>query len=419
MTSIFGIYNLATGILLLLFCPFILKLIKEHWDDNRYASQSSILVMISCIVVGLYFIILSLPVFLQALKVNFANELMFIWYRSLMELPLPIPFSSFVFYFGGIIFLFITVYYFYESWQKKWIGTVEPKDRRKIHSLDKELSRKTFHICVIGVIVCYLIVGDLIGTAVYDSIAEVYDFYFKGFQSFYRSIFTIPYNLTDPTDPTNVFNPGDIIYLIQYGPAVWFPGIELILGKGICVFAFVIIGNLLMITDFIRIYNYRFYPIKEITFVYREKERSVLGPHIFLVFGILFSTVLFSGPIAMSTIAMSGFGDACATIVGVSIGKRHIQGGKSKKTWEGCIAGFTSSFAFGVISYVLVGLIWYRNLSFMDILIIGTVVNLIGATAFFLFDYFSPPIELSDNIVNPIMLPIIMGLSSLFIFGVW
>ncbi|MFX0139479.1 MAG: hypothetical protein ACFFDN_37910 [Candidatus Hodarchaeota archaeon] len=409
--SIFGIYNLFTGVLLLVFCPFVYKLIKDHWEDNRYASQSSILVLISCIVVGIYFIIVSLPVLLQALNVVFAHELMITWYRAI-ALPVPIPFSSMVFYFGGIIFLFVALYYYYESWGKKWVDIIEPEDRQKIHPLDKELSRKTFHICVIGVIVCYLVVGDLIGTAVYDSITQVYDYFFLGFQSFYRSIFSIPIDITETSEPLQ--------YLAQYGPTVWFPGIELTLGKGICVFAFVIIGNLLMVTDFIRIYNYRFYPIKEITFVYRERERSVLGPHIYLVFGILFSTVLFSGPIAMSTIAMSGFGDAAATIVGVSVGKRKIQGGRSSKTWEGCIAGFTSSFALGLVSYVLVGLVWYgQKLSFINILIIGTVVNLIGAIAFLIFDYFSPPIKLSDNIVNPMMLPIVMGLTSLLIFGVW
>ena len=415
--AVFGIYNLATGILLLLFCPFVFKLIKDHWQDNQYASQSSLLVLFCCLIVGIYFILQSLPVLLQSLKVLFQNELMVTWYKAL-TLPLPIPLGSFVFYFGGVIFLFVAIYYFKESRSKKYVGTAEPKGIKKIHSLDIELSRKTFHICVIGVIVCYLIIGDLIGSAIYDSTAEVFDYYFLGFQSFYSSIFTIPINLTPPFGfPPN---PGDLIYTHTYGPTVWYPGIELVLGKGMCVFAFVIIGNLLMVTDFIRIYNYRFYPIKEITYVYREKERSVLGPHIYLVYGILFSTVLFSGPIAISTIAMSGFGDACATIVGVSIGTHKLQGGKSSKTWEGCIAGFTSSFGLGLLCYVLVGMIWYSTLlSFTSILLMGIIINFIGALVFLFFDYYSPPIKISDNILNPVVLPIAMGLSSLLIFGIW
>lgn len=375
---IFGIYGIVIGALLLSYCPIIFKFIKKYWYYNEFYSQSSILVIFICILVGLYFIITTLPIFFHFLNVIFGDRLIF----NKITFPINIALDFVIFNSSIIIFLF-NIFYFFKYKRKKYLKVTDLK-KIKIFLWDIKLSDIIFQICIIGVIVCYLDVGYL-------------------------------------------FN---LVYKIPYWLIIWSSGAGLILGKAVCMFVFIIIGNLLLVKDFIRIYNYELYPIKEISFDSHVNRSAVLGSKTLLVFGMLFSTFLFSGPIAMSTIAMSGFGDACATIFGVIMGKHHIRGGKSPKTWEGCIAGFFSSLSLGLVSYILVGLVWYgKNLHFITILLIGVIINAIGATVFLLMDYYTPslplmdfykpPIEISRKILNPIVLPIVMSLSSLLIFGLW
>ena len=171
------------------------------------------------------------------------------------------------------------------------------------------------------------------------------------------------------------------------------------------VFIIAIICILLLFTDFIRLYMYRFYPIKTITYTYRERERNSLGPHIYFVFGVLFVALFLPPQPAMCTIAISGLGDAFATIVGITFGKRKFKEGSSK-TWEGGIGGIVASFGFSLMGYLLL------MPRFGGWLGEGLIISAVGAGIFFLIDYFSPPIKMSDNILNPV----IIGVVSLFLF---
>ncbi|MDD1777743.1 MAG: phosphatidate cytidylyltransferase, partial [Candidatus Helarchaeota archaeon] len=176
---------------------------------------------------------------------------------------------------------------------------------------------------------------------------------------------------------------------------------------------------ILLFTDAVRIKKYRYYPIKMLAKVYRDKERAVLAPHVYLSVGCLFVVFLsdaidnllgvsstISAQIVIMTVMISALADAVATIVGVTKGKHHLKGGKSKKTWEGLIAGFISAILLGLLSYL--ALMSQYGGSFIQ----GLFFSLIGATVFTLIDYFSPPIPISDNILNPLAI-------GLTLWGVW
>ena len=166
---------------------------------------------------------------------------------------------------------------------------------------------------------------------------------------------------------------------------------------------------LLTLTDFVRVFAPRYYPVKMISRVYRGKERNTIGPHIHLAIGVLFAVLLFSNPIAMAVIAMAALGDASATIVGVTVGKHKINA-QSKKTWEGCIAGVAVSFGTGLLCMIVL-------VNSITLTVIGACLVLcgIGALIFFLIDYYTPRIPLTDNILNPLCIGGAMtGLAFLF-----
>ena len=111
----------------------------------------------------------------------------------------------------------------------------------------------------------------------------------------------------------------------------------------------------------------------------------------------------------MATIAIAALGDAFATIIGISYGKRKLRGGKSRKTLEGCIAGFIAGFGFAFLSYLFL-LPKYPDGNLIE----GLFISLTGALILFLIDFYSPPIKASDNILNPVFCSIAMFAISLF-----
>ena len=181
---------------------------------------------------------------------------------------------------------------------------------------------------------------------------------------------------------------------------------------------------ILLFTDVVRIKKYRYYPIKTLAKVYRDKERLVLAPHIYLTTGIFFVIVISSlidivtnTPISLSysahivtiTIMVSALSDAVATIVGVTKGKRHIRGGK--KTWEGWIGGFVSAILLGLLSFgVLIP-------QYGGDILVGILMAVVSAVVFGLIDYLSPPI--SDNILNPLAIGLALGLLSSASFAIF
>ena len=181
-------------------------------------------------------------------------------------------------------------------------------------------------------------------------------------------------------------------------------------GKMLTIFALLIIFLLVMFSDLIRIHKFRYYPLKMVSNMYREKERYYFGPHVYLISGALFAVIFFPAKIAMVTIVISAIGDAFATIVGVSYGKHKLHGGKSRKTWEGIVGGFLASLGIGYLCYIVL-LPKYPAGGILQ----GFLVCVVGAIVFFLIDYYSPPIQASDNILNPVLCGLGMFAISIFL----
>ncbi len=378
---VFGLDNMVIGVIFFIFalqCFLITRNVNskrktatENVVELREGVFNGALTVGLCIFMGLYFLIPGLIV--AFIKTSLTEAL---------KLPYPIPTGTFAIYFLGFLFIFFSAFAIYELKTKKYLK--EPPPEQKIHKLDLEISRKAFHVLIIGVLAVYLIVGQLV------------------VDSLYGLMVTLPYDYWG------------------YG-AIGFDSIVALIdgGKLITMFGVTIVFELVLLSDLIRIKAFRWYPVRQLGNLYREKEKDTLGPQIYLVAGILFAILVFPPPIAMAVIAISGLGDAAATIVGVTKGKHRIRPGVSKKTWEGCLAGMVASFVFGFIGFIALAFSPAYFGFVGDIgrgIIIGLVINGVAVPAFFLIDYFTPkPLPFSDNLLNPIIIGFTMwGIYGLF-----
>jgi dolichol kinase len=270
------------------------------------------------------------------------------------------------------------------------------KYQKTLSKIDLEISRKIYHVLIVVVLVGYLFVGDIVLDA----------------------IFNFSFNLPLPYANPPLIDNSSIMaiinsYILPSGAGQGRAGHLLLL----LALAWILI--ILLFTDAVLIKKYRYYPIKMLAKVYRDKERAVLAPHVYLTMGCLFAVFLsdaidnflgmhssISAQIVIITVMISALADAVATIVGVTKGKHHLKGGKSKKTWEGLLAGFLSAILLALLSYLALMPLYGGSI------LQGVLFSLIGAAIFTLIDYSSPPIPLSDNILNPIAI-------SLLLWGVW
>ncbi|MDD1778784.1 MAG: hypothetical protein LUQ65_11530 [Candidatus Helarchaeota archaeon] len=278
----------------------------------------------------------------------------------------PIPTDSFAIYFLSFLIIFIGAFVIYEYFTKKSLKNPQPE--QKIHKLDLEVSRKAFHVLIIGILAVYLVVGTLVTDSLYQYLTE------------------------DVYVPLYGFVTGDTNFIDS--------------GRLWTMFGVTAVFEFCFLTDLIRIKAPRWYPARMISNMYREKEKETLGPHIYLVGGILFAIIVFPAPVAMAVIAVSGLGDATATIVGVTKGKHKIRPTISKKSWEGCIAGMLASFIFGFIAFIAVAFKYYGEVSDIgSIISTGLIVSAIAVPVFFAIDYFTPtPLPFSDNLLNPLLI---------------
>ncbi len=371
---LFGMDNIVVGVIFLIFalwCILIAREInvkkgnvseKNDVVELREGVYNGVLTAVLCIVMALHYII---PGLIVALYNNTILDSLYLLY--------PTPTATFAFYFLGFVFVFIAVFVIYE-WKTGKFSSAPPKEE-KVHKLDKELSRKAFHVLIIGILAVYLIVGELVEVSLYSFLTSpAYDYYGYGLI---------------PGAP-------DSIFAIVDG------------GRLITMFGVTVVFEFVFLLDMIRLKAPRYFPARMLSNLYREKEKDTLGPHIYLVAGILFAVIVFPPPIAMAVVAISALGDASATIVGVTKGKRKIRPGVSSKTWEGTIAGMVASFFFGFIGFIAIAFapayIGYVG----DIgrgLVIGLVVNAVAVPVFFLIDYYTPkPLPFSDNLLNPILI---------------
>lgn len=375
----FGINNVGLGLVFIIFaiqCLLLTRQVNERRksesnEENRTHFRegvfNGILTAAVMVAIGLIYIITGLGTLL------FNNNV-----QAGVELLYPVPTDSFAIYFLSLLVIFIGGFVIYEYLTEKNIKNPPPE--RKIHKLDLEVSRKAFHVLIIGILAVYLVVGPLVTTSLYEYLSTpAYALY--------------GYDTAD----LSVIDSGQL----------W------------AMFGVTAIFEFSFLTDLIRIKAPRWYPARMIANMYREKEKETLGPHIYLVGGILLAIIVFPAPIAMAVIAISGLGDATATIVGVTKGKHKIHPKVSKKSWEGCIAGMIASFVFGFIAFIALALSPAYNV-FGDIgslVLTGLIVNAAAVPVFFAIDYFTPsPLPFSDNLLNPILIGFTMwGVYSLFL----
>ncbi|MHA1266773.1 MAG: phosphatidate cytidylyltransferase [Candidatus Helarchaeota archaeon] len=350
-----GLFNFAIGVVLIICAIVFLKIaqLNAH-NGQREGKWSGLLATITTLVIGIYFCGWGGYGLLNQDKVMQIGPF----------LPIPYPLAFYALAFLPVIIVFIGIYYLRErDKQKKLNSRSQSEKDQPIHPLDLEVSRKAFHITIIGILVCYLFLGKLAANAFFGYLETGWD------------IWHINAFLSPPAEFT---------------------------GRAFALFMIVLIFVLLAFTDFVRLFKPEYYPIKMISNVYREKERQALGPHIHLAIGVLFAVTFFSPPIAMAVIAMAALGDAAATIVGINIGKHKINS-RSKKTWEGCLGGIIVSFSTGFLCMIVL----IRELNSFTIL--GALVLCgIGTLIFFLIDYYTPVVPLTDNIMNPLCIGLAM-----------
>ena len=152
-----------------------------------------------------------------------------------------------------------------------------------------------------------------------------------------------------------------------------------------CAFVFI------SISETVRVFAKKYYPFTEISQItLKPEERRTIAHHFHFSLGVFLVLTLLQGHIALATIMMASFGDAAASLAGLTIGRHRIQ----DKSVEGFVAGSAVSFLIG--------------LPFVSILLcmIGSFVELI-------IDIASLPI--SDNLLNPVLIGATMTMTALLL----
>jgi dolichol kinase len=242
-----------------------------------------------------------------------------------------------------------------------------------------ELYRKLTHLVVLGIAFFYFTLGFLVQN-IFIYILELFP---DIVSEFFFSIYNIEANKM-------IFTQYLVVFLV---------GVSLI-------------G--LLTADFIRILKPNLYPLKPINRILRKKERHMrLGPHISMGIGC-FSIIIMYGPfqpigpiIICISMTMSIFGDMAANLVGRKFGHNNIR--KTKKTYEGLIAGMSIAYISGTVTLLFINQLYPINLFSLIILpSIGTL--LIG-----FIDYLD--LDVDDNLSYNFMLSTTLFVISLFILG--
>ncbi len=80
-------------------------------------------------------------------------------------------------------------------------------------------------------------------------------------------------------------------------------------------------------------------------FLYRDKERSCIGGHVFFVLGSVVAVAVYSKEVAIASVLMLTFGDMAGSIAGITVGKTHFKG--TNKSLEGSTAEFVTNLVIG------------------------------------------------------------------------
>jgi len=242
-----------------------------------------------------------------------------------------------------------------------------------------EIYRKSTHLVVLGIAFFYFTLGFL----VQNFFVYILDFFPSIVSDFFFSFYNIEANKM-------IFTQYLVVFLV---------GVSLI-------------G--LLTAEFIRILKPKLYPLKKINRILRKKERHMrFGPHISMGIGC-FSIIILYGPfqpigpfsICLS-MTMSIFGDMAANLVGRKFGRNKIR--KTKKTYEGLIAGMSVAYVSGVITLLLFSQLYAINLMILILLpLVGTII--IGILDFL-------DLDVDDNLTYNFTLSTILFFISIFILA--
>lgn len=290
------------------------------------------------------------------------------------------PFDVFMLIF---ILIFLPLFYLSIYREKKILTLRSTYNPTEYFSTSKqlpikyELYRKLTHLVVLAIVFFYFTLGFWVKN-IFLNILEY-------FPDIISDLFLSIYNIE-----------GDKMIFTQY-LVVFLVGISLI-------------G--FFTADFTRILKPKLYPLKSVNKLLREKELGLrIGPHISMAIGCFSIIILYGlfqpiGPIVIcSSMTMALFGDITANLFGRTVGKRRIR--KSKKTFEGLIAGIMMAFISGIICLLFLNEFYSISLLYM---IIGPSI---GALIFGLIDYLN--LEIDDNLTNNFFLSTVLFFISIFI----
>ena len=169
----------------------------------------------------------------------------------------------------------------------------------------------------------------------------------------------------------------------------------------------------LLTADFTRILVPKYYPLKPINQILKEKELHMrLGPHISMGIGC-FSIILLFGfiqpfglIIICSSMIMAVFGDMTANLIGRTKGKRKIR--STPKTYEGLFAGIAAAFISGFIMLLLLKNIYTpKNYGLF-------LIPTIGALMIGFIDFMN--LEIDDNLTYNFILSTCLFFISMLLF---
>ncbi|MFX0080167.1 MAG: hypothetical protein ACFE94_00275 [Candidatus Hodarchaeota archaeon] len=277
------------------------------------------------------------------------------------------------------IFLFIPVFSFFVIKEKRKIenGRIpheEFKSKSKILPLKYDIYRKMTHLVVLGIIFFYFTLGFLVQN-VFKYISELLPNFF-----------------------IEMFDMGDDIMVFTQNLVVFLVGVSLI-------------G--LLTADFTRVLQPKYYPLKPVNQILKEKELYMrLGPHISMSIGcfsiiLLYGLIQPVGPLIICTsMAMAVFGDTASNLFGRTLGKRKIR--ETEKTYEGLLAGVIIAFISGFIVLIILK-DFYSPKNFGLIFL-----PLLGAIILGFIDYLD--LEIDDNLSYNFILSTVLFFCSLLLF---
>lgn len=338
------LHNLLLATILIILAVFVLYFSFKYRKENRYGFNSTI------ISAGLMMTLAFCILFIDGL--------------------IPYPINAVINIWLGIVIAFQGIYFLVMRYRYKEMGNkanIEEKAYAENGELKlkKEYMRKSFHLVVLLIVICYFFLAFIINDFVY----QIY--------------------LNDPQLYYSIWG-------VSEYPFIPSTANELQVTASWTFMFFISATIFLMIPDIFRIYNRKYSMFSGVyKMVIRKKELYSLGPQIYLTLSCTFIFLLsilglFEPLVALAGIMIAGFADAAAAIFGRKYGTHKFKTTLQKdqeKSYEGLIAGF-------VVSYIVA------------LIFVGPIVAIFGSITFSVIDYLNP--RIADNVLNPIFCTLVM-----------